>query len=59
MEVPTYFISAIKIGKKYHVILEKQQNLSEKELVKSYVKFMERAIKINPFQFFHFYDFFN
>ncbi len=59
MEVPTYFISAIKIGNKYHVILEKQQNLSEKELVKSYVKFMERTIKINPFQFFHFYDFFN
>ena len=58
MKVPTYFISAVKQGNEYKVILEKQNNLEEKELAMSYVKFMERAIKLNPFQFFHFYDFF-
>lgn len=59
MNVPTYFISAIKNDDKYQIILKKQNNLAEKELAGAYAKFMEQAIKINPFQFFHFYDFFD
>lgn len=59
MDVPTYFISAIKTGKNYKILLEKQLNLSEKDLTDSYVKFLKKAIKSNPFQFFNFYDFFN
>ena len=59
MNVPTYFISAIKIGNKYKVLLKKQQDLSEFELISSFTKFMEQSIYVNPFQFFHFYDFFN
>ena len=58
MDVPTYLISAIKIRDKYKIILEKQNSLTEKELASSYTKFMEQVIKYNPFQFFHFYDFF-
>lgn len=58
MEVPTYFISAIKVNGKYRIILEKQHNLENTMLANNCAKFMERVIKINPFQFFHFYDFF-
>ena len=59
MNVPTYFISSVKDEKMYKIIIEKQNNLEEKELVNSYIKFIEHTIKINPFQFFHFYDFFD
>ena len=59
MEVPTYFVSALKQNGKYCVYLEKQKNIKEKELTVSYTNFLERVIKINPFQFFHFYDFFD
>ena len=59
MDVPTYFISAIKTDKNYKILLEKQFNLTEKNLTNSYVKFLEHSISVNPFQFFHFYDFFN
>lgn len=59
MDVPTYFISAVKCGGKYQIYLEKQTTLSENTLVKAYIKYLERVILINPFQFFHFYDFFN
>ena len=58
MEVPTYFISAVKVKNKYKIIIERQSDLSEKALISSFTKYMERVIKINPFQFFHFYDFF-
>ena len=58
MEVPTYFISVIKLKKEYVVFVEKQENLSEKILVNKYVKFMEKIILKAPLQFFHFYDFF-
>lgn len=59
MDVPVYFISAIKTGKNYKILLEKQFNLTEKNLTNSYVKFLEHSISVNPFQFFNFYDFFN
>ncbi len=58
MEVPTYFITALKCGGKYKVYLEKQYNLSENELIASYTKYLEKMILVNPFQFFHFFDFF-
>lgn len=59
MDVPTYFISVIRVSDKYEVVLEKQNNIEEESLVNSYSKFMEQTIKINPYQFFHFYDFFD
>lgn len=59
MNRATYFVSAIKQDKKYSVYLEKQESISEKSLTSSYTKFMEKMIKIAPFQFYHFYDFFN
>ena len=59
MSVPTYFISAVMVDGKYKIILEKQNDLTEKSLTKSYAKFIERAVLMNPFQFFHFYDFFD
>ena len=58
MEVSTYFISALKYGDKYRVFVEKQNNLSEEELLKNYVGFIEKMTLNKPFQFFHFYDFF-
>ncbi len=58
MDVPTYFISAVKIDNRYKIVLERQNSLAETELVSAYTKFMEKVIKYNPLQFFHFYDFF-
>lgn len=58
MDVPIYFISAIKINNQYKIFLEKHENHTEKELAASFATFMERMTKTNPFQFFHFYDFF-
>lgn len=58
MNVPTYFISVVKIDKKYKILLQKQSVLKEKEVIKSYTNFLEKSIKYAPFQFFHFYDFF-
>ena len=34
-------------------------SLKEEDIVPLFAKFLERAIKLNPFQFFHFYDFFD
>ena len=59
MNVPTYFISALKIDNKYNIYLKKQYSLDETECTTSYLKFLEELIKIAPYQFFHFYDFFN
>lgn len=59
IDSPIYFISNLKLGNIYKVYLEKQTEIKEKILVQNYVNFLERLIKINPLQFFHFYDFFN
>lgn len=59
IDSPIYFISNLKIDNTYKVYLEKQTKIDEKILVQNYVNFLEQLIKINPFQFFHFYDFFN
>lgn len=58
MEVPTYLISALRFGKKYKVFIEKQEDLSTKVLSDNFIKFMEKMTLKNPYQFFHFYDFF-
>ncbi len=58
MEVPVYFISAIKIGNQYKIYSEKQNFISEKELINAYTKFLEQMILVDPFQFYNFYDFF-
>jgi PBP1b-binding outer membrane lipoprotein LpoB len=58
MEVPTYFISAVKNKKNYEIVIEKQENLQINELTDAYVQFLERMIIKSPFQFFHFYHFF-
>jgi len=59
MDTITYFISVVNVKGEYRVILDKVEDLSQKAIVEKYTKYMERVIKINPFQFFHFYDFFN
>ena len=59
MDVPVYYISAVKIGKQYKIYLEKQNSLNEKDMITSYTNYLEKIILKNPFQFFHFYDFFN
>lgn len=59
MDVPTYFVSAVRSGKNYKIYLEKQNSLKEKDLIDSYIKNLERIVLENPFQFYHFYDFFN
>ena len=59
MDVQTYFVSAVKTGSKYKIYYEKQNNLNNNDLVKQYTQFLEKMVRITPFQFFHFYDFFN
>ena len=64
MEVPTYFISAIKEkNDKYKLYVkkfypdEKKKETLEK-MKKEFVFFTENMARIAPFQFFHFYDMF-
>lgn len=59
MNRATYFVSAIKQDKKYLVYSEKQASTEEKSLTSLYTKFMEKMIMKAPYQFYHFYDFFN
>ena len=58
MKVPVYFISAVKVGNKYKIYLQKQTNTKEKELAEFYIKYLEQMILLCPFQFYNFYDFF-
>ncbi len=58
MKVPVYYISAIKINKKYHIYIQKQNELKEDIMMREYIKFLEKSTLINPYQFFHFYKFF-
>lgn len=64
MEVPTYFISAIKEkNDKYKLYVkkfypeEKKKETLEK-MKKEYVIFTEKMVELAPFQFYHFYDMF-
>lgn len=59
LNVPIYFISAIKTDKTYKVYVEPHTYVDEKNIVNDYIKFMEQMIKLAPLQFYHFYDFFN
>ena len=59
LNVPIYFVSAIKTDKIYKVYVEPHTYIDEKTIVNDYIKFMERMIRLAPFQFYHFYDFFN
>ena len=56
LEVPVYFISAIKQKNDKYVIYIKKNE--EKDIAENYVKFIEDITINNPFQFYHFYDFF-
>lgn len=58
MDVPTYFISVLKVGKYYKIYSQKENIYSEKELVKLYAQYLKKIILIDPFQFYNFYDFF-
>ena len=59
MEVPVYFISAIKKDTKYTIYLEKQTDITENTLTDNFTLFLKKMILLNPLQFFHFYRFFN
>ena len=58
MDVPTYFITALKFGKKYKIFLDKQNNLAQNNMAEAFSKHLEKMVQIKPYQFYHFYDFF-
>lgn len=59
MEVPIYFISAIKEkNSKYKIIAQKHNYSDLKTLQADYVKYLEELVKKYPFQYYQFYDFF-
>ena len=63
MESPIYFICALKEGEKYRVFLKKFEYYGNKketiqQMQKKYLEFLEKLIPEYPFQFFHFYNFF-
>lgn len=56
MNVPIYFICALKFKNKYKIYLQKEE-FSE-NIAQNYTKFLENMVTIAPYQFYHFYDFF-
>ena len=64
MEVPTYFISAIKEkNDKYKLYAQKffvdeSKKTTLEKMKKEFVEFTEKMVNIAPFQFYHFYDMF-
>ncbi|MBQ4078034.1 hypothetical protein IJD15_02500 [bacterium] len=64
MEVPTYFISALKEkNDKYKLHLKKfypEETKKEtlEKMKKEFVMFTEKMVELAPFQFYHFYDMF-
>ena len=65
MEVPVYFVSAIKMPKdRYCIHLKRFYNSQTKAMTltkmqKEFVAFLEEKTKLAPYQFYHFYNFFN
>lgn len=65
MEVPIYFVSAIKVPKdKYSIHLKKFENVENKrksmaKMQTEFINFLEEKTKLAPFQFYHFYNLFN
>lgn len=57
MEVPIYFICAIKKQGKYKIYIQKEE-FSE-NIAQNYTKFLEKITLVAPYQFYHFYDFFD
>ena len=63
MEHPVYFVCALKEGEKYRICLKKFEYIGSKtetvkNMQKEYLEFLETLVPRYPFQFFHFYDFF-
>ena len=59
MEVPVYFVIAIKSkGDTYTIHLQKHNLTTLEDMEQAYVKFLERITLQNPLQFYHFYDLF-
>ena len=65
MEVPIYFVSAIKMPKdKYSIHLKKFENAENKrksmaKMQQEFISFLEEKTKLAPFQFYHFYNLFD
>lgn len=63
MESPIYFICALKEQEKYRIYLKKFEFQGNKQetiirMQNEYLEFIEQLVRKYPFQFFHFYDFF-
>lgn len=56
MGAPIYFISALKSKGKYKVYLKKQE--LDDNIIQDYITFLEKMTLVQPYQFYHFYDFF-
>lgn len=54
----TYIISCLKNKNEYEVYMEKQPEGMSNLIIDNYVKFLEKMILIEPYQFYHFYDMF-
>lgn len=57
-ESDIYYISCIKQNNKYIVYLKKATDKKEDCLQKEFILFMEKMVRIAPFQFYHFCDYF-
>ena len=63
MEHPVYFVCALKEGEKYRIYLRKfdftgTKTETVKQMQQEYLAFLENLVPRYPFQFYHFYDFF-
>ena len=60
MEVPIYFITAIKQNdKNYTIHIQKHLFSTLENIEKDYVNYLEKMVIQNPLDFYHFYDFLN
>ena len=65
MEVPIYFVSAIKMPEdKYSIHLKRFENAENKrksmsKMQREFIEFLEEKTKFAPFQFYHFYNMFD
>ena len=60
MKSDIYFVSCIKEKEKYKVYLEKPSDYKNlNTIIQEYLDFTEKMILTAPYQFYHFYDYFN
>lgn len=60
MQVPIYFITAIKQNNKnYTIHIQKHVFSTLENIEKDYVNYLEKLVIQNPLEFYHFYDFLN